>query len=202
MASLQGAKRAALALTAGSLALGAAGALTTPLLLPIAGGVLIAGGAVVAHRAITFTNRRVKALETRVREQHDAAERLLASLGDLSSDLRLDEVLDQITEKAQTAVGGKEFALLLSDADGMHADRHSGIPSESLAALAAWATQSSGELRNGAVVIDDLSSVAPLAGLTNHPELPPGSMCAAPLGFRGAHPGLPAPPPPRPPRFL
>ena len=184
MASLQGAKQAGLAVAAGSLLLAGAGALTTPILLPIAGGVLIAGGAVVAQRAITFTSRRVKALETRVREQHDAADRLLASLGDLSSDLRLDEVLDQITEKAQTAVGGKEFALLLGDADGMHADRHSGIPSESLAALEAWAMRSTGELSRGAVVVDDLSTVAPLAGLAKHPDLPLGSMCAAPLVFR------------------
>ncbi len=67
-----------------------------------------------------------------MREQDEAAQRLLSSLDDLSSDLRLDEVLDQITTKAQTAVGGKEFVLLLADGPGMRADRHSGIPASSL----------------------------------------------------------------------
>ena len=190
MASLQGPKRAAVGLGAGVLALAGAGALAAPILLPVAGGILIVGGTVIAQRAITFTGRRVHALETRVREQHDAAERLLASLGDLSSDLRLDEVLDQITEKAQTAVGGKEFALFLADAGGMRADRHSGIPSSSLAALEAWATRAGDELSRGAVVVDDLRTVPSLEKLTQHPDLPLGSMCAAPLVFRDQRLGV------------
>ena len=40
------------------------------------------------------------------------------------------------------------------------------------------------------MVIDDLSTVAPLAGLAKHPELPLGSMCAAPLVFRDDHLGV------------
>ena len=41
--------------------------------------------------------------------------RLFDSLGDLSADLRLDDVLDKITTTAQVAAGGKDFALLLTN---------------------------------------------------------------------------------------
>jgi hypothetical protein len=67
-----------------------AGALADPALVPVAGGVLVAGELAIATRAMRFMHRRLSALELRVREQDDAAERLLSSLKDLSSDLRLD----------------------------------------------------------------------------------------------------------------
>jgi diguanylate cyclase (GGDEF)-like protein len=153
-------------------------------LVPVAGGLVAVGGVAIAARAFAFIRRRLEVLEVRVGEQDEAAEGLLSSLGDLSSDLRLDEVLDQITAKAQTAVGGKECALLIADGDQMRADRHSGIPAGSLAALEAWANEQRGVLREGAVVIDDLASAPGLADLARDPDLPLGSMCAAPLMFR------------------
>ena len=110
---------------------------------------------------------------------------MLSSLKDLSSDLRLDEVLDQITAKAQTAVGGKEFALLLADGGRMRADRHSGIPAPSLAALKAWAQEHrQALLERGTVVVDDLATDPALAELPRQEGMPLGSMCAAPLVFR------------------
>jgi diguanylate cyclase (GGDEF)-like protein len=183
-AGLQGLKRAAIALGLSASVLAGGGALAAPVLVPVAGGLVIVGGVAIAARAFAFMRRRLKVLEVRVREQDDAAEGLLSSLGDLSSDLRLDEVLDQITAKAQTAVGGKECALLVADGDRMRADRHSGIPSRSLAALESWATENRGVLREGTVVIDELASAPGLADLALDPDLPLGSMCAAPLVFR------------------
>ena len=100
---LQGVRRAAIAL-AGAAAMLAAGGALQPELLPLAGGFLIAGEAGLAAKAVLFTRRRVRVLEQRVHEQDDAAEHLMSSLQNLSSDLRLDEVLEQITAKAQTAV--------------------------------------------------------------------------------------------------
>ncbi len=180
-----GLTRTALALAAGAATLAAAGALAEPVLVPVAGGILAAGELVIAARAMRFMRRRVRALELRVREQDDAAERLLSSLRDLSSDLRLDEVLDQITAKAQTAVGGKEFALLLADGGGMRADRHSGIPAPSLAGLESWAQEHrQALLERGTVVIDDLATNPALAALPRQERMPLGSMCAAPLVFR------------------
>ncbi len=108
----------------------------------------------------------------------------MSSLQNLSSDLRLDEVLDQITSKAQTAVGGKEFALLLDDGDRIRANRHSGIPSAALDALERWANSRRATLRErGTVLIDDLATEPALAQLPQQQRMPLGSMCAAPLVF-------------------
>ncbi|HYB24375.1 MAG TPA: sensor domain-containing diguanylate cyclase [Solirubrobacteraceae bacterium] len=180
----QGLKRTAVALAAGTAALAGAGALVQPVLVPIAAGVLVVGELGVGAWTLRFMHRRVHALELRVREQDDAADRLLSSLEALSSDLRLDEVLDQITAKARTAVGGKEFALLLADEQGMRADRHSGIPASSLAAVEAWAGEHRQRLcERGTVVIDDLATDPALAALPLERPMPLGSMCAAPLIF-------------------
>ncbi len=179
-----GLTRAALTLAVGAAALAGVGALAEPALVPVAAGILVAGESGLAARAMTFMHRRLRVLELRVREQDDAAERLLSSLKDLSSDLRLDEVLDQITAKAQTAVGGKEFALLLADGSAMHADRHSEIPTSSLAALEAWAEEHRETLlERGTIVVDDLANDPTLAKLPCQERMPLGSMCAAPLVF-------------------
>ena len=180
---LHGLQRAAVAL-AGGAALLAAGGAVQPELLPIAGGLLVVGEAALAASAVRFTRRRLGVLERRVREQDDAAERLMSSLQNLSSHLRLDEVLEQITTKAQTAVGGKEYALLIDDGDRIRADRHSGIPSAALAALELWANARRGQLRDcGTVLIDDLATEPTLAELPRQQRIPLGSLCAAPLVF-------------------
>jgi diguanylate cyclase (GGDEF)-like protein len=180
-----GLTRTAVGLAAGAAALAGAGAVADPVLVPVAAGILVAGEFAVAARAMRFMHRRLRVLELRVREQDDAAERLLSSLKDLSSDLRLDEVLDQITAKAQTAVGGKEFALLLADGGKMRADRHSGIPAQSLAALESWAEEHrEALLERGTVVVDELARDPILAKLPCQSRMPLGSMCAAPLLFR------------------
>jgi diguanylate cyclase (GGDEF)-like protein len=166
-----GLTRAAIALAAGSGALAAA-------------GLFVVGELGLAARGMRFMHRRLGLLERRAREQDDAAERLLSSLQDLSSDLRLDEVLDQITAKAQTAVGGKEFALLLADGGAMRVNRHSGIPPSSLAALERWADERRGWLlERGAIVVDDLATDPTLAVLPGQEGMPIGSVCAAPLVF-------------------
>jgi diguanylate cyclase (GGDEF)-like protein len=180
---LHGVRRAAIALAGGAALLAAGGAMQ-PELLPIGGGLLVAGEAALAAKAMRFTRRRTRVLEQRVREQDDAAERLMSSLQNLSSDLRLDEVLEQITAKAQTAVGGKEFALLIDDGDRISANRHSGIPSAALTALETWANARRGALRDrGTVLIDDLTAEPALAELPQLQRMPLGSLCAAPLVF-------------------
>ena len=93
-------------------------------------------------------------------------------------------MLDQITEKAQTAVGGQQFALLLDDEGGMRPDRHSGIPASSLAALASWAEAHRAPLlEHGTIVIDDLATDPLLTDLPQEEARPFGSICAAPLVF-------------------
>jgi diguanylate cyclase (GGDEF)-like protein len=162
----------------------AAGAALDPLLI-IAGAGLAAGSAVVAAaRATRFMRRRIAALETRVRDQELQVDAQLASLAALSSELRLDEVLDAVTASASSAVGGAEFALLISEAGRMRADRHSGLSADCLWRLGRWAQESELLLTEGPIVIDDLGSVASLAELTIESTHPLGSACAAPLMFR------------------
>jgi diguanylate cyclase (GGDEF)-like protein len=184
--SARGLERAALAVAAAAGAMAGAGALTEPALLPAAAGLFVAGELGLAARALAFMRRRIAGLELRVREQDDAAMSLLGSLQNLSSDLRLDEVLDQVTARAQSAIGGKEFVLLLADHGSMRADRHSGVPAGSLRALEGWAREHRPMLARGkAVVIDDLAADRLLAALPTEEPMPLGSMCAAPLVFRG-----------------
>ncbi len=182
-AGLHGLRHGALGVACASAGLAAAGAFV-PALLPVAGALLVLGELAIGARGALFMRQRVRALELRVREQDDAAERLLSSLQDLASDLRLDEVLDQITSKAQSAVGSKQFALLLSDGDSARANRHSGIPATALAALEAWATARRAQLReNRPMVVDDLANDPILFVLPQERRMPFGSICAAPLVF-------------------
>jgi len=181
----QNLKRMGAGLAVGMGALAALGAVAAPVLIPVAAGTLIVGEVGIAARAMRFMNRRLRSLEQRVHEQDDAAERLLSSLEDLSSSLRLDELLDQITAKAQTAVGGKEFVLLLAEECSMRADRYSNIPQTAVAALESWADEHRAALlERGTVVIDDLTTDPTLAHLPGESSTPLGSLCAAPLLFR------------------
>src|SRR4051794_31679780 len=153
-------------------------------LLPEAGVVGGAGALAAGIRALLFLRGQVQRLSTRVEQQDEAISRLLESLGDLSADLRLDEVLDKITSTAQVAAGGKHFALLLTDGDSVRADRDSGIPAPSLRLLEEWAVSVRDELTRGAIVLDDLSVVPELAGAAADADVPLGSLCAVPLVFR------------------
>jgi diguanylate cyclase (GGDEF)-like protein len=161
-----------------------AGAAVDPLLMVIGAGLAAAAGGAAALRSALFMRRRISALETRIRDQELQVDAQVASLAALSSELRLDEVLDQITASASSAVGGAQFALLIAEADRMRADRHSGLSQDSLWRLEHWTYESEQLLSNGPIVIDDLGSVPSLAELTIDAELPLGSACAAPLMFR------------------
>jgi diguanylate cyclase (GGDEF)-like protein len=161
-----------------------AGAVVDPLLLGAGAGMVAAAAALAWIRSAIFTRRRITALETRLRDQDMQADAQLESLAALSSELRLDEVLDAITTSASTAVGGAQFALLIVEGDRMRADRHSGLSADALWRLEHWAQESHRELSDGPIVIDDLSTVPSLAELTIDRPLPLGSGCAVPLIFR------------------
>src|SRR6202035_5617315 len=85
---VQGLNRAAVGVAAASAALGAGG-LALPVLIPAAAGLFVLGELAFAARRLKYMRRRLRILELRVREQDDAAERLLSSLRDPASDPRL-----------------------------------------------------------------------------------------------------------------
>jgi diguanylate cyclase (GGDEF)-like protein len=160
------------------------GLFVAPLLVAL--GLGLGGGAacVAGARVAVFMRRRTAALENMVRDQQLAIDEQLASLAALSSELKLDEVLDRITASASSAIGGAQFALLVADLGGMRADRYAGVSSESLHQLEHWAQESQRTLSRGPVVIDDLGRVPSLTGLSDDKGIPLGSACAAPLVFR------------------
>src|SRR5205085_4094074 len=91
-----------------------------PALVPEAAVAAAALGAAAGESELRFRRRRYQHLERRADQQAEVADRLANSLQDLVSALKLDEVLAKIRKNAQVAVGGKEFALLVDDGDGVH----------------------------------------------------------------------------------
>jgi diguanylate cyclase (GGDEF)-like protein len=169
---------------AASAALVGAGLLVDPALIGAGVGVGLAGGAAIGTRALLFQRRRIGSLETQVRDQQEAAEREMASLSTISSDLRLDEVLARIGEAACDAIGEKQFALLVRRSKGLQAARHSELPEEALQRLEEWANEVEAGLSLGPMVVDDFADVPALAPLVDGAELALGSCCAVPLSFR------------------
>jgi diguanylate cyclase (GGDEF)-like protein len=159
------------------------GAFVDPAVALAGGGLVVLSAGVGAVRTYVFMNRRIEALEARVRDQDAAAEAQLSSLATLSSDLRLDEVLPRIMASASSAIGGAEFALLIAEPGGMRAGRHSGLPSAALRALEEWAQAEHKTITAGPLVIDDLAAAPALDALARTRELPLGSACAVPLVF-------------------
>ena len=184
-----GVLRLAAAWGAASAATLAAAALVAPDRLRTAGAVPAVGGAAVARRVVLGRRRRARGLEAELRDQKEAAESLAASLRDLVSDLRLDEVLAKITANARGAVVGKELALFAAEHGRLIRCGTSSMPESSLLALEGWASTSA-ELLLAPVAIDDTAGVPSLAGLPTHPEVPLGSLYAVPLCFRGERLGV------------
>jgi diguanylate cyclase (GGDEF)-like protein/putative nucleotidyltransferase with HDIG domain len=176
------------ALFAGAALVGGALALD-PGLAPEAAAAATALGAAAGHSELRFRRRRHQYLERRAEQQAEVAERLANSLQDLVSALKLDEVLAKIRENAQVAVGGKEFALLVDDGEGVRCQSSSTLPRESIAALEEWAAAGNTE-RHEPMVLDDLSHVPGLAALPRDRALPLRSLCTAPLLFRGRSLGM------------
>jgi len=167
---------------AGTLALGGS-ALLAPALLPAAGALAAAAGGATALRVHRINRRRLEQLEREVREQTELGQRLAASLQDLTGELRLDELLEKITSNAQSAVGGKEYALLVKEDGRLRCLGSSGLPAATLAALELWLA-SRGALAEP-IVIDDVSVVPQLESIALQESMPLRSVCAVPLSYQG-----------------
>jgi diguanylate cyclase (GGDEF)-like protein len=113
------------------------------------------------------------------------SERLSASLQDLVSELRLEEVLDKVVAHARAAVAGKDFALLVVEDDRLVCRSSTGLPPTSIATLEAWAAGHAALRREDHVLVDDARAVRALEPLAAHATHALRSLCAAPLVFRG-----------------
>src|SRR6185437_10660184 len=121
--------------------LAAAGAFD-PALLPAAGAGAVALTAAAGRRLIKVRARAWRQLESEARDQSLVTQRLNASLQDIVSELRLEDVLAKVTANAQSTLEGKHFALLVDDGDGLRCRRSSELPADSVHALEHWAAGS------------------------------------------------------------
>ncbi|MDQ6749721.1 MAG: diguanylate cyclase [Actinomycetota bacterium] len=154
-----------------------------PRALPATAVVPAMGAVSVARRAWAARRQRRRSLEVELRDQRDAAQRLAASLREMVSDLRIEEVLANIVANAQTAATGRDFALLISEGRAFHCRRSSRVPSDMLTALEAWAAGHPAALR-GPLTLDDIGGVPELERLVDDTRLPVGTLHAVPLFFR------------------
>jgi diguanylate cyclase (GGDEF)-like protein len=160
-----------------------------PALLPAGAAVAGASAVVAGMRAARQARAVRRQLEAEAREQSDLADRLVASLQDLVSELRLDEVLAKITANAQAAVVGKEFALMVDDGDGPRCQSYTSLPLSAVSILESWAQGTVGSSEQP-VTVDDVMTVPGLARLAGGVEPSFGSICGAPLIFRGRRLGV------------
>jgi diguanylate cyclase (GGDEF)-like protein len=163
----------------------AASLLFAPALLPAGVAAVGAAATAAALRAHAVDRGRWRRLEHSLRAQADVGEALAASLRDLAGELRLGEVLQKVTENAQSAVGGKEYALLVGTGDGGYASRTSAsLPPATLRALERWLLGESKRLAEP-LVVDDMALIDELEPATRDEAMPLRSLCAAPLAYRG-----------------
>jgi diguanylate cyclase (GGDEF)-like protein/putative nucleotidyltransferase with HDIG domain len=168
---------------AAALAVGGA-AMLAPALLPT--GVAVAGvaGSAAAWKVHRVNRRRCDQLEREAREHAELGQRLAGSLQDLTGELRLDELLDKITRNAQSAVGGKEYALLVEE-DGVPRCRGSSeLPAGTVESLERWVASAQTRLAEP-LLVDDVSLVAELADIAVQESMPLRSVCAVPLTYGG-----------------
>ncbi len=164
-------------------------ALLAPALLPAAAGVAavaVAGGVWHTARARRARWRR---LRDELSEQALVSQRLQGSFQELLGDLRVDEVLAKICNHARTAIGGKEFVLLLEEGGRLSSRSSSTLPDSVIEAIEAWAAERLAPSA-GSVLIEDLAGEPRLAELPAHSHVPLGSLCAAALSNRGRRLGV------------
>jgi diguanylate cyclase (GGDEF)-like protein len=176
---------------AGGLAVGAAAAasaLLLPAALPLVGLAGVAGAVVLVRQRARWRREQWRHLRRQVEDTEEVTRRLFASLQDLVSDLRLEEVVAKVTRNAQAAVDGQEFMLLVREGDGLVCRSSSDLPGEATAAVEAWANGSRRPLETS-LLIDDVARVQTLAPLTRM-EHPLCSIASAPLTAAGEPFGL------------
>jgi diguanylate cyclase (GGDEF)-like protein len=178
-------------ITLAAIATAAASAISAiflPILLPVAalGGLLVGGWVLREHSR--WRAERWRHLQRQLEDSEAVAQRLFASLQDLVSDLRLDEVVAKVTHHAQAAVGGRDFLLLVREGDGLICQSSSGLPGRVIAAVEAWANASSAAMTDS-LLIDDVTSEPALEPLAAE-ENPLCCLATAPLNVSGEPFGL------------
>ncbi len=182
------ASRLGTALGAATVAATALSSLVAPRLLATLAVPLVAAGLRGRGRAGTL-RRRLRSLELQLDDEREMSRRISASLQDLASELRPDEVLPKVVTSAQAALVGKEFLLLLQEGEVLRCAARSGVSVHVVARLERFAAASPGRLGRP-LEIGDLQTVPELESIPRDPDTPLRSLAAAPLRFAGEPIGL------------
>jgi diguanylate cyclase (GGDEF)-like protein len=163
----------------GLAAAGTAGALLAPVTLPLVGAGAVVAGSLAVRERVCWRREQWRHLRRQVDQSEEVAQRLFASLQDLVSDLRLEEVVAKVTRNARAAVGGQEFLLLVREGDRVICQTASELPRPAVAAVEEWANQTPEALEVSAL-LDDVALVPALAPLAHLPD-PLCTLACAPL---------------------
>jgi diguanylate cyclase (GGDEF)-like protein len=180
--------RARVATGVAAVATVAGAAIAAPSLLVEAFGLTTVLAALEGWRTARGSRAEVERLEADAAAQAEAAERLRASLDDLVSELRLEELPGKVVHNAGAAVAGKQFALLVAEDGALRCRSSTGVPDEALALLEQWADVAMVDAEP--VLVEDVALVPALSALGESAELPLRSLCATPLLFRGQNIGV------------
>lgn len=149
--------------------------------LPLAGGLV---NGLLGH--LRWKRKLWRQMQEQLRYQEVRQRQLSGSLNDLVSELRIDEVLHKITRHAQAAVGGKEYALLLQTDGGSFSVSHSSdLPQSVIETLEGYAESIAARSIEEPLLIDDVKVEEGLERLASDREMPVGSICLAPLLYKG-----------------
>ncbi len=174
-------RTAARVLAAGGATAVAAGlsALLAPAALPLVGVAALGATGWLAHKRDAWQRERIRHLEREAVDSEAVARQMFASLQDVVSHLRLEEVLEKVTLNAQVAVGGRDFLLLTREGGVLSCQSTSNLPREAIEAVEGWANDSP-RLLEQPLVIDDVSRLPALEALIEL-DNPLRSLASAPL---------------------
>jgi diguanylate cyclase (GGDEF)-like protein/putative nucleotidyltransferase with HDIG domain len=175
---------------AGAAAMGMtiASAVVFPPALPWTGSATAAAASAFVHERWRWRREQWQHLQRQADDSDEVAQRLFASLQDLVSDLRFEEVVAKVTRNAQAAVGGREFLLVVREGDRLTCQSCSDLPRSVVSAIEEWANGSPRVLE-ASLLLDDVSSIAELRQLTELDD-PLRSLASATLNSGGAPFGL------------
>src|SRR5262249_22182269 len=128
-------------------------------------------------------------LRMELRTNAEATTQLLASMQDLVSELRIDDLLAKIADNARATIPGKDFLLLLDHDGTLEPVGEQPASPAAVHALTRGANDTP-RLRDEALLLDALVTVPQLSELASDPDTPLRSLCAATLHFRGERLGL------------
>ncbi len=140
----------------------------------------------------TRLRRRLwRRLQGQLKQQEERQRQLEASLRDLVSVIRIDDLLSKITAHAQAAVAGKEYALLLCKKSGLLSTAHSTEVSDSvLKTLEEYTAELMEREISEPMAVNKVEEEIGLESLAYDPQRPVGSLCFAPLLYKDERRGF------------